>query len=376
MIHWLLLPLSEHVAGFRAFESVAFRAACAAITAFLVCMIVGPGIIERLAALRLRERVFTDSDTLDAISAKEGKATGRTPTMGGMIFVLATVCASLLFARLDNRMVVVCLWTMAAYGVLGGVDDRIKLLGRPDPRHPGKTLRGMAVRPKLAFQSFIALVAVTWMWAEMHGVPGWVHYRLPFLPEDVLLAAPLFIAAGIVVLVGTNNAVNLTDGLDGLAAGCGTIVVTVLGVMAFIAGRRGLAADLGHLFVPGADEVAVFLAALCGATCGFLWWNCKPARVYMGNTGSLALGGALGVAAIAVRQEILLVVAGFAFVWEAISVLVQVGSFKLRGKRVFRCAPFHHHLQFLGWPETRVVMSFWIGTVLLSVVALGLQRVL
>jgi phospho-N-acetylmuramoyl-pentapeptide-transferase len=178
-------------------------------------------------------------------------------------------------------------------------------------------------------------------------------------------------------MVGTNNAVNLTDGLDGLAAGCGAIVTVVLGVVAYCVGRRALSADLGQIFVPGADEIAVFLASLGGGVVGFLWWNCKPAKVFMGNTGALALGGALGIAAVVVRQEILLLVAGFAFVWEAVSVMIQVGSYKWRGgKRVFLCAPFHHHLQFLGWPESRVVMSFWIGTVVLSVVALGLQRVL
>jgi phospho-N-acetylmuramoyl-pentapeptide-transferase len=375
MVYSFLYPLSEHIASFRTFGSVSFRAACAALTAFLICLIVGPGIIERLAALRWREKTATESDQLNDLN-KQAKKEG-TPTMGGMIFVLATVCSALLWARLDNRLVVVCLWTMVAYGVLGGFDDRIKLLEIPDPKRPGKTLRGMAGRPKLIAQTLLGLFAVGWMWYEMRGVPGWTEFRLPFLPEDALAAAPLFILAGTIVLVGTNNAVNLTDGLDGLAAGCGTIVVICVGVMAFIAGRSTLAAEMGQVFVPGGDEVAVFLAALAGGTCGFLWWNCNPARVFMGNTGSLALGGALGIAAIAVRQEILLLIAGFAFVWEALSVILQVASFRWRGgKRIFLCAPFHHHLQFKGWPESRVVMSFWIGTVVLSVVALGLQRVI
>jgi len=373
MVYQLLVPLARHIGSFRAFESVTLRAACAALTAFLVCLVVGPGIIERLGQLRWRERTATDSDTLNAINAgarKEG-----TPTMGGMIFLLATVCSALLFCRLDNRMVVLCLWTTVAFGVLGGIDDRIKLLCIPDPRNPGKTRRGMDAKPKLLGQTAIALVAASWAWIEMRGVGGWEALRLPFVGA-VDGGVFAFLAFAVLVMVGTNNAVNLTDGLDGLAAGCGSIVTLVLGVVAYCCGRRLLAADLGQLFVPGADEVAVFLAALGGGVVGFLWWNCKPAKVFMGNTGALALGGALGISAVLVRQEVLLLVAGFAFVWEAVSVMVQVGSYKWRKKRVFLCAPFHHHLQFLGWPESRVVMSFWIGTVFLSVVALGLQRVL
>jgi phospho-N-acetylmuramoyl-pentapeptide-transferase len=372
MVYAWLVPLSRHVASFRAFESVTFRAACAALTALLVCVIVGPGIIERLAALRWRERTDTDHAGLNAINDKERKA--GTPTMGGMIFVLATACAVLLFGRLDNRLVVLCLWTTVAFGVLGGMDDRIKLQGRVGP--DGKPVRGLTERQKLIGQWALALAVVTWAWLEMREVPGWSDVRVPFL-GPVPLWAPLALFFGAFVIVATDNAVNLTDGLDGLAAGCGAIVTMVLAVAAYCAGRRTLAADLGHLFVPGADEVAVFLAALGGGLAGFLWWNCKPAKVFMGNTGALALGGAFGVTAFVVRQEFLLLVAGFAFAWEVLSVVIQRWSFRHRGgRRVFRCAPFHHHLQLLGWPEPKVVMSFWIGTAFLGVVALGLQRVL
>ncbi|MCE9636952.1 MAG: phospho-N-acetylmuramoyl-pentapeptide-transferase [Planctomycetes bacterium] len=377
MIYELLVPLSKYVASFRAFESVTLRAACAAITAFLICLVVGPGIIERLASLRWRDRSDFDSERLGDIMKGEKKE--GTPTMGGMIFLLATVCSGLLFCRLDHRMVVLCLWTTVAFGVLGGIDDRIKLLGLPDPKHPNdpkRKRRGMDAKPKLIGQVAIALVSLGWAWSEMHAVAGWSAIRLPFVGaiEGGLL---LFVAFGLLVVVGTNNAVNLTDGLDGLAAGCGTIVTVVLGLVAYCVGRRTLSVELHQLFVPGADEVAVFLAALGGGVVGFLWWNFKPAKVFMGNTGSLALGGALGISAVLMRQEVLLLVAGFAFVWEALSVILQVSSFKLRGgKRVFLCSPYHHHLQFKGWTESRVVMSFWIGTAFLSVLALGLQRVI
>jgi phospho-N-acetylmuramoyl-pentapeptide-transferase len=375
MVPSLLLPLSNHIAGFRAFESITLRAICAAITAFLVCFIVGEGIIDRLRSLRFRERIGSGSDWLAQKHQAAGK--GGTPTMGGMIFVLAALIATVLFARLDKPLVVVGLWTMTAMGVLGGYDDRIKLLGLPDPANPGKKMRGMRLKPKLAAQAAIALVAVTWLWIEMKDVPGWATLRIPMVPGAAIPIGVGVVALGVFTLVGISNAVNLTDGLDGLAAGCGTIVVLVMTVVAYFVGRVDTAGWLGQVFIPGAGEMTVFLAALGGAVGGFLWWNCHPAKVFMGNTGSLALGGALSIAAVGLRQELLLFIAGFAFVWEAVSVILQVASFRWRGgKRIFLIAPYHHHLEKLGWPESRVVMSFWIGSAFLGVVALGLTRAL
>ena len=312
---------------------------------------------------------------------------GNKPTMGGMLIVLATAIGTLLFARLDYPLVLAALWTMVAMGVLGGMDDRIKLLGLPDPKHPGRTRKGMDAWPKVFGQVLIGAVAITWLWLTMKDTPGWAEFRafgfaLPAhftvlgvqLPS--VLAGVMFVAVGIFVLVGTSNAVNLTDGLDGLAAGCGTIVILVLMVMAYIVGRTDFAAHMGQPFIREGGELAVFLAALAGATAGFLWWNCQPAQVFMGNTGAMALGGALAISAIGMRQEVVLLIAGGAFAWEAVSVILQVWSFKTRGKRIFKCAPYHHDLQFRGWSESRVVMSFWIGTAVSGVVALGLHRVL
>jgi phospho-N-acetylmuramoyl-pentapeptide-transferase len=369
-----LLPLAEHFESFRAFQSITLRAICAGLTAFLVCFVVGPGVIQRLGQLRWRERLGTDCPKLDQLSAQAGKA--DVPTMGGMLFVLATVIGTLLFARLDQPFVVCALWTTVAMGVLGGVDDRVKLLGLPDPGNPGRTLRGMRARPKLVGQALIGAVAVAWLWHATHDVPRWTEFRVPGLPALDLSFAPLFLGVGVFVVVATANAVNLTDGLDGLAAGCGTIVALTMAVMAYLSGDAQMLARIGQPMVPGAGELAVFLCALAGGVCGFLWWNCHPARVFMGNTGSLALGGALGVSAVAVRQEVVLLVAGFVFVWEALSVILQVSWYRRTRRRVFLCAPFHHHLQFKGWPESRVVMSFWIGSAFLGVVALGLHKVL
>jgi phospho-N-acetylmuramoyl-pentapeptide-transferase len=375
MVPSLLLPLSDHVGGFRLFESITLRAVCAALMAFLVCFIVGEGIIQRLRALRFGERIGSGSDWLAQKHSAAGK--GGTPTMGGMIFVLAALIGTLLFARLDKPLVLVALWTMTAMGVLGGYDDRIKLLGLPDPRNPGKKMRGMRLKPKLLAQTLIAAVACVWLWSEMKDVPGWATLRIPGLPGAVIPLGIGVVFFGIFTLVGISNAVNLTDGLDGLAAGCGTIVVLVMTVVAYLVGRVDAARYLGQVFVPGAGELTVFLASLAGALGGFLWWNCHPAKVFMGNTGSLALGGALAIAAVGVRQEMLLFVAGFAFVWEAVSVILQVASFRYRGgRRIFLIAPYHHHLEKLGWPESRVVMSFWIGSAFLGVVALGLTRAL
>jgi phospho-N-acetylmuramoyl-pentapeptide-transferase len=297
--------------------------------------------------------------------------------MGGMIFVLAATLGTVLFARLGTPLVMAGLWTMIAMGVLGGYDDRIKLLGIPDPLNPGRNRRGMRAKPKMLAQAAIGLVSVTWLWLAMKDVPAWQTLRIPGLPAASVTIGAGVIALGVLVTVATTNAVNLTDGLDGLAAGCGTIVVLVMTVVAYLVGRTDTAGYLGQVFVPGAGEMAVFLASVAGALGGFLWWNCHPAKVFMGNTGSLALGGALAVAAVGLRQEVLLFVAGFAFVWEALSVILQVASFRYRGgRRIFLITPFHHHLEKLGWAESRVVMSFWVGSAFLGVVALGLTRAL
>ena len=374
MVYHLLLPLARHVEGFAAFRSIHLRALCAALTAFLIGIVVGPGIIERLRQSGARERIASGSEELAARQKAAGK--GDTPTMGGTILVLSTVLATLLFARLDRPIVIAALWTMTAMGVLGGIDDRIKLKRIPDPNTSGGFRKGMDAWPKIWGQIVIGVVAMTWLWTAMRDVPGWTDLRLPLIGTTLPLG-PAIVAVGVFVLIATSNAVNLTDGMDGLAAGCGVIVTLVLAVTAYIVGHARFAPHLGQLFVPSGGELSVFLCALAGGTGGFLWWNCHPAKVFMGNTGSMALGGALAIAAVGVRQEFLLAVAGAAFVWEAVSVILQVGSYKTRGgKRIFLIAPYHHHLERKGWAESRVVMSFWIGTAVCGVLALGLQRVL
>lgn len=386
MVHHLLVPLAEHIESLAILRSVTFRALCAGIAAFLVCFIVGPGLIDHLRAMKVGEVIRSGSERLE----REAQAKAGTPTMGGMIFVLATAVATLLFARIDLTIVQAPLWATVALAVLGGADDRIKLLRLPDPDNPGRTLKGMSGRGKILGQLVIGAVAVIWLWSDLRHVPGWAESWLGMEfaghPGWVAAAdalggfAPWLVLAGLVafgllVTVATTNSVNLTDGMDGLAAGCGVFVLLTMTLVAYLVGHVEAADHLGLVYVAGAEELAVFLAALTGATGGFLWWNAHPAKVFMGDTGSLALGGALAVSAVAMRQELLLVVAGAAFAWESLSVIIQVWSFRTRGRRVFRCAPFHHHLQFGGWSESRIVMTFWVGSAVCCVVALGLMRI-
>lgn len=386
MVHHLLVPLSEHIESLGLLRSVTFRALCAALAAFLICFIVGPGLIDQLRAMKLGEVIRSGSERLEQEAAKKA----GTPTMGGMIFVLATGIATLLFARIDLAIVQAPLWATVALAVLGGADDRIKLLQLPDPDDPSKTRKGMSGRGKVLGQLVIGAVALLWLWSDLRHIPGWTDSWLGFeLGEyatwhgvmDLLggtatwVVLGCMLAFGLLVTVATTNSVNLADGMDGLAAGCGIFVLLTLTLVAYLVGHVGAADHLGLVYVPGAEELAVFLAALTGATAGFLWWNAHPAKVFMGDTGSLALGGALAISAFAVRQELLLVVAGAAFAWESLSVIIQVWSFRTRGRRVFLCSPFHHHLQFKGWPESRIVMTFWVGSAFFCVLALGLLRV-
>lgn len=361
----LLLDLESLVPGFGAFRFITFRALCAALTAFLVCLVLGPSVIRWLRMQKMGENIRTDSETLNGILHGAGKV--GTPTMGGVLIVLAVVTATLLFARLDNLPVILALWTTVAMGVLGAADDWRKLTVRGS--------KGMSARRKLAFQGAISLVVVAALYAHASPAqrPGAVG--LPLARSMVLDLGALYLLAGTFVMVGASNAVNLTDGLDGLAAGCAAFAAVALAPVVYAVGRADWSAFLHMPHVPAAGEVTVYLAAVGGACAGFLWWNCHPASVFMGNTGSLALGGGLAVAALAARQEWALALAGGVFVFEVLSVVLQVAWFKRTGRRVFKCAPFHHHLQFLGWKETQVVTRLWIVAGILGLLTLAVVKV-
>jgi phospho-N-acetylmuramoyl-pentapeptide-transferase len=364
IVHWLL-QFADSVPGLGAFRFITLRALCAALVSFLVCVLFGPAVIRWLRMQKVGENIRTDSDRLNGILHGAGKV--GTPTMGGLLIVGAVLAGTLLFGRLDNLPVLLALWTTVAMGVLGAADDWKKLTERGS--------HGMSAGRKIAFQTAIALVVVAALYAHAPagGTPGAVG--LPLAKAAVLDLGVFYLLAGTFVVVGASNAVNLTDGLDGLAAGCSTVAALALAPVAYAVGRHDWSAFLHMPHVPAAGEVTVYLASVAGACMGFLWWNCHPASVFMGNTGSLALGGGLAVAVMAARQEWALALAGGVFVFEVVSVILQVAWFKRTGRRIFRCAPFHHHLQFLGWKETQVVTRLWIVAGMLGAATLCVVKI-
>jgi phospho-N-acetylmuramoyl-pentapeptide-transferase len=363
MIPWVLeLLRGEFSAKFfgnaaNLFGYVTFRAAIAAATAFLLCLFFAPWLIRTLTRLKMGQHIREEGPAHH--QAKSG-----TPTMGGILVVGGILVSTLLWCRLESGHIWAALLSLVGLAAIGGYDDAQKLLKSQN--------KGLSGKSKLIALTVIAL-AVAWLILHF-GLRGEDTSRLavPFLknwrPDVGVFLVPWIW----LVVVGTSNAVNLTDGLDGLAIGGIMIVSVTFALLAYVAGHAVMANYLIVPFVGGASELAVFLGAMSGASLGFLWFNAHPAQVFMGDTGSLGLGGALGTVAILIHQELLLVIAGGLFVWEALSVILQVGSYKLRhGKRVFRMTPFHHHLELGGLKETKVVIRLWIVAIVCSLVALS-----
>jgi len=356
MIPWLLHPFFGKVPVLGVFRYITFRAANAALMALLLAVFLGPGLIRWL-----RSRQIGQSIREEGPKAHQAKA--GTPTMGGVLIVLAIVVPTLLFADLTNRYV----WAALGATVLAmaiGVGDDWRKVSR-------KQNRGLTGRQKLVLQAVIGLAVG---WAAVSVFEGRVdptHVAFPFLKNVHPNLGAFYVLFAAVVVVGSSNAVNLTDGLDGLAIGATLVASGTFAILAYIAGNARAATYLLVPYVPGTGELAVFCAAIVGASLGFLWFNAHPAEVFMGDTGSLALGAALGTVAVLIKQEILLVLVGGLFVVEAVSVILQVGSFKLTGRRIFRMAPLHHHFELLGWAESKVIIRFWIVAILFALVALG-----
>jgi phospho-N-acetylmuramoyl-pentapeptide-transferase len=329
------------------------------LTALLFSLLAGPWMIRRLTFHQIGQHVRNDGP--QSHLSKQG-----TPTMGGALILLAISVATLLWGDLDNRYVWVMLVVTLAFGAIGFADDYRKLVLR-DPK-------GLAARWKYFWQSAVGLTVAVFLYRSAE-LPAETALIVPFFKSVVVPLGAMYVVLAYFVIVGTSNAVNLTDGLDGLAIMPSVMVGGALGVFAYASGNIKFAAYLGIPYLPGTGELVVFSGALFGAGLGFLWFNTYPAMVFMGDIGALALGAALGTLAVIVRQELVLFVMGGVFVIETVSVMLQVASFKLTGKRIFRMAPLHHHYELKGWPEPRVIVRFWIITVILVLVGLSTLKI-
>ena len=358
MLYHLLYPLREYWFGFNVFRYITFRAVMATVTAFVLTITLGPVVIRWLKVMKVKQSVRRKEEVgrlYDLHQHKEG-----TPTMGGLLILAALLGSTFLWADVLNRMVILAVLVTAALGLIGFLDDWAKI------RQQGA--RGLSARSRFFWQCAVAIALGVALLAD----PNYpTLLEIPFFKQPMLSFGIWLIPLILLVLVGTCNAVNLADGLDGLAIGCTAMIGLCLTVIAYLTGHRLFADYLLITHIPQAGELTVFCAALVGASLGFLWYNCHPAAVFMGDTGSLALGGAIGVVAVLIKKELLLIPLGGIFVAEALSVILQVASFKLTGKRIFRMAPLHHHFQLQGWAESKVTIRFWIVGAILVLLSLG-----
>ncbi len=357
MLYHFLYPLRDYFFGFNVFRYITFRAAMAGITAFLISLLIGPAVTRFLARLNMRQTIQRQgfSSLYEAHAGKE-----KIPTMGGVLIIAAIVASTLLWTDLGNRYVLFSLLTVVWLGGVGFIDDYLKL--------SKKNSKGLAAANKIVGQLAVGLGIGLFLYFD---APVWQDVGVPFFKNWFLALGPFYVVFVALVIAGSSNAVNLTDGLDGLAIGCTLMIALTYGVFSYVTGHSGFSHYLQIPFISGAGELTVFCAALFGAGMGFLWFNSHPATVFMGDVGSLSLGGALGAVAIFTKKELLLVIVGGIFVLEAVSVILQVGSYKLRRKRIFRMAPIHHHFQLKGATESKVVIRFWIVSILLSLVGLA-----
>jgi len=361
MFYWLSSLRSVYF-EFNIFKYITFRSAMAAVTTFVLCLIIGPLFIKYSKARAIRERAKRDDcPDLDKFqNDKEG-----IPTMGGVFIIGSIVASVLLWADLSNRYIILTLLTCLFFAILGGVDDYVKLTKK------GKH-RGVRARTKFLWE-------ILWgcsIGAYLYWNPGInTQIDIPFLKSLVLDLGIFYVPFVALVIVGATNAVNLTDGIDGLAIGSVMIVSATLSVLCYISGHLKFSEYLLIPYLPGTGELTIFCFAILGASLGFLWFNCHPASVFMGDVGSLALGGTLGAIVVFIKKELLLVILGGVFVIEALSVILQVASYKTRKKRIFKMSPFHHHLQLSGWPESKITIRFWILGIILALLTLTTLKI-
>jgi phospho-N-acetylmuramoyl-pentapeptide-transferase len=341
--------------GFDVFRYITFRTALSVLTALGLSFLLGPWIIGRLKTVQPGNHVREYLPEGHVLKA-------GVPTMGGLLIFLAIVFSTLLWADLSNRMVWVVLLTFTGFGLLGLADDLLKLYGRKK--------KGLAIRTKFAAQMILASLIGLYLYAYPAG--EWGHFlQLPFFKEALIDLGWLYVPFVVLVIIGTSNGVNLTDGLDGLAIGPVMFASAAFALLIYLSGHAKFAEYLQIVFVPEAGELAIFAGAMVGASLGFLWFNTYPAQVFMGDIGSLSLGAALGIIAVIAKHEILLVLIGGLFVVETLSVIIQVISFRVFGKRVFLMAPLHHHFEKKGWPEPQIIVRFWIISIILVLISLS-----
>jgi phospho-N-acetylmuramoyl-pentapeptide-transferase len=355
MLYALTVYLSQYISGFAVFQYLTLRGILGVLTALAIALLTGPALIRHLVDRQIGQNVRTDGP--QSHLSKKG-----TPTMGGALILLAIVVSTLLWADLRNAYIWVVLGVTLIFGAVGWVDDYRKVIE--------KNSKGLPARWKYFWQSIGGFGAALFLYWHADSVVDTQLY-IPFFKNIVLPLGPLFILFAYFVIVGSSNAVNLTDGLDGLAIMPTVMVGGALGIITYLTGNAKFAHYLLIPYVPGSGELIVLCGAIVGSGLGFLWFNTYPAQVFMGDVGALALGAALGTVAVIARHEIVLFIMGGIFVMETVSVILQVASFKLTGKRIFRMAPIHHHFELKGWPEPRVIVRFWIITVMLVLVGIA-----
>jgi len=359
MLLYLSEYLSQFESGFNVFQYLTLRAILGVLSALLISLLLGPYIIRKLSHHQVGQ--FVRDDGPQSHLSKAG-----TPTMGGALILAAIAISTLLWADLSNRYIWVVLVVTLLFGAIGWIDDYKKLIQ--------KQSAGLKARHKYLLQTIVGLGAAIFLYSTA-TVPAELELIVPFFKTVALPMGLFFIVLSYFVIVGSSNAVNLTDGLDGLAILPTVMVGGALGLFAYVTGNTNFAGYLGIPYIPGVGEVIVFCGALVGAGLGFLWFNTYPAQVFMGDVGALGLGAALGVIAVVVRQELVLLIMGGVFVMETVSVILQVASYKLTGRRIFRMAPLHHHFELKGWPEPRVIVRFWIITVILVLIGLSTLKI-
>lgn len=371
---WYFRDIFTHKLGFYAYQDVVFRSVAAVLTSLLIAILAGPKIIRWLIQKKIGDRPEFHHAALNELT----KEKTNTPTMGGLIIILASLAGTLLWAKLNNPFVQKAIVLVIWFGALGGVDDWLKLTS--DIRHRSRD--GLKPWEKLLFQIGGAVLIASFLYADFANITDGKLFWLPFYKHGLPLANWMFVLIAILYLSATSNAVNFTDGMDGLAAGCVGMVSVVLAILCYVASeamtRTSPVTWASYLLLPAipqAGELSIFYSAILGAVLGFLWYNCHPAQAFMGDVGSLPLGAAMGYGALVTRNEILLLIIGGVFVMELTSVVLQIAYFKFTGKRIFKCAPIHHHFHLIGWSEPQVVVRFWLLAAAFAAIALATLKI-